>query len=53
MNNWLNNFAYKTPLHWWIFVTAAGTTILIALVTVSFKAVQAGLANPTESLRTE
>jgi putative ABC transport system permease protein len=53
MNNWLNNFAYKTPLHWWIFVTAAGTTILIALITVSFKAVQAGLANPTESLRTE
>jgi putative ABC transport system permease protein len=53
MNNWLNNFAYRTPLYWWIFATAAGTTILIALFTVSFKAIQADLANPTESLRTE
>jgi putative ABC transport system permease protein len=53
MNNWLNNFAYHTPLHWWIFAVAAGTTIIIALFTVSFKAVQAGLANPTESLRSE
>jgi len=53
MNNWLNNFAYRTPLYWWIFVTAAATTILIALITVSFKAIQAGLANPTKSLRTE
>jgi putative ABC transport system permease protein len=53
MNNWLNNFAYRTPLYWWIFVTAACTTILIALFTVSFKAVQAGLANPTDSLRSE
>jgi putative ABC transport system permease protein len=53
MNNWLNNFAYRTPLHWWIFVLAAFLTIVIALFTVSFKAVKAGLANPTKSLRAE
>lgn len=45
--------AKSTPMYWWIFVMAAGTTILIALITVSFKAVQAGLANPTKSLRAE
>lgn len=53
MNNWLTNFAYRTPLHWWIFVLAAVLTIAIALFTVSFKAVKAGLANPTNSLRSE
>lgn len=53
MNRWLNNFAYRTPLHWWIFVLAAFITILIALSTVGFKAVKAALANPTASLRSE
>lgn len=53
MNNWLDNFAYRTPMHWWIFILAAFITILIALFTVSFKAVKAGLANPTDSLRSE
>ena len=53
MNNWLSHFAYRTPLHWWIFVLAALITFLIALFTVSFKAVRAGMANPTTSLRSE
>jgi putative ABC transport system permease protein len=53
MNNWLNHFAYRAPLYWWIFVLAAFITIVIALFTVSFKAVRAGMANPTESLRSE
>lgn len=53
MSNWLNHFAYRTPLYWWIFVLAASITILIALFTVSFKAVRAGMANPTTSLRSE
>jgi putative ABC transport system permease protein len=53
MNNWLNNFAYRTPLYWWIFVLAAFMTTVIALCTVSFKALKAGLANPTDSLRSE
>ncbi|HSZ35339.1 MAG TPA: ABC transporter permease [Puia sp.] len=53
MNSWLNNFAYRTPLHWWVFVLAAMITVIIALFTVSFKALKAGLANPTTSLRSE
>jgi putative ABC transport system permease protein len=53
MNSWLNNFAYRTPLYWWIFVLAALITVVIALITVSFKAVKAGMANPATSLRAE
>ena len=53
MNKWLQNFAYRTPLHWWIFVLAAVITFGIALFTISFKAVKAAMANPVESLRTE
>jgi putative ABC transport system permease protein len=53
MNNWLQNFAYRTTLHWWIFAIAAFITIAIALLTVCFRAVKAALANPAESLRTE
>ena len=53
MNKWLQNFAYRTPLHWWIFVLAAMITFGIALITISFKAVKAAIANPAESLRTE
>jgi putative ABC transport system permease protein len=53
MNNWLNNFAYRTPLHWWVFALAAIITVIIALFTVGFKALKAGLANPTASLRSE
>jgi putative ABC transport system permease protein len=53
MNNWLNNFAYRTAMHWWIFVLAALITFSIALFTVSFKALKAGLANPADSLRSE
>ena len=53
MKSWLNSFAYRTPLYWWIFAAAALITIVIALLTVSFKALKAGLANPTTSLRAE
>lgn len=53
MNKWLQTFAFKTPLSWWIFVLAALITILIALVTVSFKALKAAVANPVKSLRAE
>jgi putative ABC transport system permease protein len=53
MNNWLQNFAYRTPLHWWIFVIGAAITFGIALITVSFKAVKAAVTNPVKSLRTE
>ncbi len=53
MNKWLQNFAYKTSLSWWIFVLAALITFGIALLTVSIKAVKAAVANPVKSLRTE
>ena len=53
MNKWLQNFAFKTTLSWWIFVLAALITFGIALITVSIKAVKAAIANPVKSLRTE
>lgn len=53
MNEWLQNFAYKTHLSWWIFALAALITCGIALVTVSVKAIKAAVANPVKSLRTE
>jgi putative ABC transport system permease protein len=53
MNKWLQNFAYKTTLSWWIFVLAALITFGIALITVSIKAIRAAIANPVKSLRTE
>ena len=53
MNKWLQSFAYKTPLHWWIFVLAAFLTFVIALVTISFQSLKAALMNPIKSLRSE
>ena len=53
MNKWLQNFAYKTTLSWWIFVLAALITFGIALITVSIKAIKAAIASPVKSLRTE
>ncbi|HTI89593.1 MAG TPA: ABC transporter permease [Puia sp.] len=53
MHSWLQNFAYRTGLQWWIFALAAGITVVIALATVSFRAVKAAVANPTKSLRNE
>ncbi len=53
MDSWLQNFAYRTGLQWWIFALAAGITVVIALATVSFRAVKAAVANPTKSLRNE
>jgi putative ABC transport system permease protein len=53
MSHWLRNFAYRTALHWWIFVGAAAITLSIALFTISFKAVKAALLNPAKSLRVE
>ena len=53
MHGWLQNFAYRTGLQWWIFALSAGITVAIALATVSFRAVRAAMANPTKSLRSE
>jgi ABC-type antimicrobial peptide transport system permease subunit len=53
IHQWLQNFAYRTSMPWWIFVLAAAAAIVIALLTVSFQAVRAARANPVESLRSE
>lgn len=53
MNNWLQDFAYRISIGWWIFGIAGMAGLIIAFVTVSIKAVNAALANPVKSLRTE
>ncbi|PWT77569.1 MAG: ABC transporter permease [Bacteroidetes bacterium] len=53
MQNWLQNFAYRTSIPWWLFAVAALIAVSIALITVSLQAVQAALANPVKSLRVE
>jgi len=53
MNNWLQNYQYRITISWWIFLIAAIVAILIALLTVSFQAIKAAVANPVKSLRTE
>ncbi len=53
MHNWLQNYAYKAELGWWIFVLAGLATLLIALFTVSLQAVRSAVANPVTSLRSE
>jgi len=53
MNKWLQNFAYRIDFNWWVFAMAGGLTVAIALITVSFQAIKAALANPVEALRYE
>lgn len=53
MNNWLRDFAYRISMPWWIFIIAGIAAALIALITISFQAIKAAVANPVKSLRTE
>lgn len=53
MHSWLQDFAYRTDLSWWIFIVAGIAALAIALLTVSFQAIKAALSNPVKSLRTE
>jgi putative ABC transport system permease protein len=53
MHTWLQDFAYRTKISWWVFLLAGGIAIFIALFTVSFQAIKAAIANPVKSLRTE
>ncbi len=53
MNTWLQSFAYRINISWWVFVIAGSAAILIALLTISFQSIKAALANPVKSLRTE
>ena len=53
MHNWLQDFAYRISIQWWIFAVAGIISILIAFFTVSFQSIKAAVANPVKSLRSE
>ena len=53
MHKWLQDFAYRVQIGWWIFAVAGIIALLIALLTVSFQAIRAAVMNPVKSLRTE
>jgi putative ABC transport system permease protein len=53
MNRWLEDFAYRINIQWWIFIVAAVIAVVIAFITISFQAIKAAVANPVKSLRTE
>jgi putative ABC transport system permease protein len=53
MHNWLQDFAYRISMPWWIFILAGIIAAAVALATISFQAIKAALSNPVKSLRTE
>lgn len=53
MHTWLNDYAYHVALSWWVFIMAGVAALLIALITVSYQAIRAAVANPVKSLRSE
>ena len=53
MHNWLQDFAYRISIEWWVFLLGGTLALLIALATVGFQALRAATANPAKSLRTE
>ena len=53
MSNWLENFAYRIDIQWWVFALAAVAAIGVAFLTVGFQSLRAALANPVKSLRSE
>ncbi len=53
MHLWLQDFAYRIHISWWIFLVAGALALMIALITISFQAIKAAIANPVKSLRTE
>jgi len=53
MHNWLGDFAYRISIEWWVFLIAGLLAAIVALITISFQAIRAALANPVKSLRSE
>ena len=53
MHQWLQDFAYKIAIEWWVFALSGTLAVGIALLTVSFQSVRAALMNPVKSLRSE
>lgn len=53
LHQWLQKYEYRTEISWWVFIVAIGGAVMITLLTVSFHAIKAAIANPVKSLRTE
>lgn len=53
MHKWLQDFAYRINITWWVFVLAAALAVLIALITISFQSLKAAFSNPVKNLRSE
>jgi putative ABC transport system permease protein len=53
MNGWLQGYTYRTSMSWWIFAVAGAGSVVVTILTVSFQAIKAAMANPVKSLRTE
>jgi putative ABC transport system permease protein len=53
MDKWIQGFAYRIALSWWIFLTGGVIAVVVAITTVSYQAIRAALANPVKSLRSE
>jgi putative ABC transport system permease protein len=53
MNKWLQDFAYRTTVSWWVFALTGFSMIVIALITLSIQTIRSAIVNPVKSLRTE
>jgi putative ABC transport system permease protein len=53
MYTWLQDFAYRVDISWWMFLIVAFVVLFIAVITISFQAIKAATTNPVKSLRTE
>src|SRR5215204_4976682 len=53
MHNWLSGYPYRITIQWWVFAVSGTLSVLIAIITVSYQAIKAAIANPVKSLRTE
>jgi putative ABC transport system permease protein len=53
MHQWLQGFAFKIELSWWIFALAGTAAFLVAILTISVQAIQSAVANPVQSLKSE
>jgi len=53
MNKWLQDFAYRIGMQWWVFILAGIIALLVAAITISFQSIKAAIANPVDSLRSE
>ncbi|WP_316931614.1 ABC transporter permease [Flavimarina sp. Hel_I_48] len=52
-SKWLQDYAYRTPMNWWVFALSGASMVVLALVTLSIQSIKAAMANPVKSLKTE